>query len=163
MNITYKKATTSDVKIIADLADKIWKKHYIDIISMDQIEYMLNKMYSEDCLAQQIKDGHEFTIVYIDNQPEGYISISSKDSKNYLLHKFYINSDQQSKGIGTRLFNDILKQLKTAETIELAVNRRNYRSINFYFKNGFTIKNVNDLDIGNGYSMDDFIMIKKIK
>jgi hypothetical protein len=45
----------------------------------------------------------------------------------------------------------------------LTVNRKNYKAINFYFKNGFTIKEIADFDIGNGFFMNDFIMIKKIK
>jgi hypothetical protein len=35
----------------------------------------------------------------------------------------------------------------------------NYKAINFYFKNGFTIEKVADFDIGDGYFMNDFVMI----
>jgi len=44
--------------------------------------------------------------------------------------------------------------------IRLQVNRKNYKAINFYFKNGFTIESVGDFDIGGGYYMNDFVMIK---
>jgi hypothetical protein len=39
------------------------------------------------------------------------------------------------------------------------VNRQNYKAINFYFKLGFKIQTVADFDIGNGYVMNDFVMV----
>ena len=38
---------------------------------------------------------------------------------------------------------------------------QNYKSINFYFKNGFVIERVADFDIGNNFVMNDFVMIWK--
>ena len=162
MNLNFKKATKEDIPVIFQLADRIWRKYYPDIISVEQIEYMLKNMYSSENLLKQLNEGHEYTLVYSDKEPIGYISISTKDTKNYFLHKFYIEVEGQRKGIGSELFATILKQLKKAETIELTVNRKNYKAINFYFKNGFVIKEVADFDIGNGFFMNDFVMIKKL-
>jgi ribosomal protein S18 acetylase RimI-like enzyme len=162
MNLVFKKATAKDVELIAQLADKIWRNHYIDIISIEQIEYMLKEMYSASNLKKQMEEGQEFTIVYVDGAPSGYISLSSKDNENYFLHKFYIDNQKQRTGIGTRFFNHMLSTLPSPKTIELTVNRQNYKSINFYFKNGFIIKEIADFDIGNGYFMNDFIMIRSI-
>jgi len=162
MELSYTKAQKQDAGIIAGLADRIWKKHYIAIITMEQIEYMLNKMYSAESLVKQMEEGQEFTIVSLDEKPIGYISISTKDNENYFLHKFYVEAEEQAKGIGTKLFGHILQTLRSAKMIELTVNRQNYKAINFYFKNGFVIKEVADFDIGNNYFMNDFVMIKKI-
>jgi len=163
MNLTYKKATAADVPTIAALAETIWKKHYISIISMEQIEYMLQKMYSAESLLKQMEEGQAFTLAYLGDMPVAYISLSTNDHANYFIHKFYVDTTEQAKGIGTQLLEQVLKTLRTAKTIELTVNRKNYKSINFYFKNGFVIKDVADFDIGNNYFMNDFIMIKKIK
>jgi len=163
MELNYKKAGRQDVVLIAALAERIWKKHYITIISMEQIEFMLEKMYSAESLSRQMEEGHEFTLVYLDDRPVGYISLSTKDHKNYFLHKFYVEADEQAKGIGSKLLAQILASLKEAESIELTVNRQNYKAINFYFKNGFVIRDVADFDIGGGYFMNDFIMVRKIQ
>ena len=85
------------------------------------------------------------------------------DGKNYFLHKFYIEVNDQAKGIGSKLFAHVLEQMPNAETIELYVNRENYKTVNFYFKHGFVIKKTIDQDIGEGFYMNDFVMIKKIK
>jgi ribosomal protein S18 acetylase RimI-like enzyme len=49
------------------------------------------------------------------------------------------------------------------KTIRLTVNRQNFKSINFYFKLGFKIEKVADFDIGNGYFMNDFVMLWKAR
>ena len=160
--LTFKQAGTEDVYTIAQLADKIWRLHYTSIITIDQIEYMLEKMYSPDQLLKQMAAGHRFTLAYVNNQPLGYASMSITDSKSYFLHKFYVLVNEHRKGIGTELLNFILSQLNNPESIELTVNRKNYKAINFYFKNGFVIKELADFDIGNGYFMNDFVMIRNI-
>ena len=163
MKLSYKKAGKEEAPLIAALAERIWKKHYITIISMEQIGFMLQKMYSAESLSRQMDEGHEFTLIYLDERPVGYISISTKDHKNFFLHKFYVETEEQAKGIGTEVLAHILQSLEAAESIELTVNRQNYKAINFYFKNGFVIKEVADFDIGEGYFMNDFVMRKRIK
>jgi len=161
MELKFKIADKYDVAIIHQLANKIWKKHYPAIISMEQIEYMLQKMYSEDSLIKQIEDGHEFTLVILDGTPIGYISLSKKEEHHYFLHKFYVDVAVHRQNVGSKLFHFILSKLSSKATIELTVNRQNFKAINFYFKNGFLIKEVADFDIGNGYVMNDFVMIRK--
>ena len=161
MNILFKKATETDIPVIALLANKIWNEHYISIITKEQIDYMLGEMYSAESLLKQMNEGHKLTLVLVDDIAVGYISLSTRDHKNYYVNKFYIDVSQHRKGVGAQLFNYILKQLPAAETFELAVNRANYKSINFYFKLGFVIKHTIDLDIGGGFYMNDFLMIRK--
>ena len=162
MEMTYRLATEKDIPLIAQLAHKIWKAHYPAIIGMEQVNYMLNKMYTEESLLQQMKEGQKFTLAYLGDQPIGYISFSSKDQREFMLHKFYIDTSLHGKNIGTKMFNYMLEQLQNAEKIRLTVNRQNFKAINFYFKNGFVIEEVADFDIGDGYFMNDFVMVKKV-
>jgi diamine N-acetyltransferase len=162
MELTYTKAAKEDAEMIALLAEKIWRKYYADIITSGQIEYMLREMYSVDSLKKQMEEGHIFTIIHFNNLPIGYISISSQDNKKYFLHKFYIATELQAKGFGTKLLYNVISSLKNAEAVELTVNRKNYKAINFYFKNDFVIKDVADFDIGEGFFMNDFIMVRRL-
>jgi GNAT superfamily N-acetyltransferase len=160
MNLTFKKATPNDIPLIDQLAHKIWKEHYPSIITVDQIDYMLNKMYSPEAIQQQMNEGQQFTLVYDNDEPVGYASTSAKDGKNYFLHKFYVDTSKHRKGIGGVLYEHLITGLKP-QSIELTVNRKNFKAINFYFKKGFTIDHVADFDIGNGYFMNDLVMIRK--
>jgi ribosomal protein S18 acetylase RimI-like enzyme len=163
MKLNFKKATIEDAPLIAELADRIWKEHYISIITMEQIEYMLKKMYSKESILQQMNEAQNYTLIMDEGKAIGYVSMSTKDEKHYFLHKLYVHTNKQRQGIGTVLMDYILKTNPYAKRIELTVNRKNYKAINFYFKNGFFINRVEDFDIGNGYFMNDFVMIKNSK
>lgn len=158
---TLQPAQSKDFATIEHLARHIWEKHYVPIIGTEQVNYMLNKMYSHNALEQQTREGQNFHLVVKDNKPAGFIAVSGTDNKNYFLHKFYILQDQQNSGIGTAVFKKVFGELYKPESIRLTVNRQNYKSVNFYFKLGFKIEKVEDFDIGNGYFMNDFVMLWK--
>ncbi|MES2763791.1 MAG: GNAT family N-acetyltransferase, partial [Bacteroidota bacterium] len=95
-----------------------------------------------------------------DERSIGFISVSSENKTNYFLHKFYIDQQRSNKGIGTEVLNLLIQEV-APKLLTLTVNRQNFKSINFYFKNGFKIDRVEDFDIGNGYQMNDFVMVRK--
>jgi ribosomal protein S18 acetylase RimI-like enzyme len=96
-----------------------------------------------------------------DERETGFISISTRDNRDFFLHKFYILQENQNIGLGTEVFKKLFEELYKPETIRLTVNRQNYKSINFYFKLGFKIEKVAEFDIGDGYFMNDFVMVYK--
>ena len=162
MSVEIRKATKIDLEVIHQLASSIWRKHYPGIISNEQIDYMLEKMYSAESLLQQLKDGHYFYLAIENQEPIGYYSHSETTPGKYFLHKLYIQTDIQRKGTGQLLLNHLISLLPDAHEIRLTVNRKNLKAIKFYFKNGFIIEEVKNFDIGNGYLMEDFVMLKKM-
>ena len=161
MKVELKKACLSDISIIRQLSETIWKKHYTSIISMEQIEYMLAKMYSVEQLSAEINSSsYSYYLVVVDGKFSGFMAISIDTPLNYLLHKFYILQEQQFKGLGEKVFHLVFDHLRF-NSIQLFVNRQNFKSINFYFKMGFRINDVVDNHIGDGYYMNDFIMVMK--
>lgn len=162
--MTITRATTNDVAFIRDLAEKIWWDHYPEIITDEQIRYMLGEWYSKTALTEQMTQlGHEFWMITPQDSgsPCGYLSLSRKEQPgSYYLNKFYI--DGRGKGLGAAAFHEILSHYPDMKDIRLNVNRRNFRSVNFYFKVGFTIESIMDLPVGDGFIMDDFVMLKKI-
>lgn len=161
MSIQIRKANTSEIPLIASLAERIWRVHYPSIISHAQIDYMLDLMYSESSLQKQMEEGYHFFLVENNAAPIGYISIGKKADGDYFLSKFYMEIAEQGKGFGKTAFAQMVNEFPDMKTIRLQVNRRNFKSINFYFKLGFIIEDAKDFDVGNGYSMDDFVMLWK--
>lgn len=166
MSIHLVRINESETDIIAGLADRIWRAYYIEFISMEQIDYMLNRFYSRPSLLEQISEGQEFYKIMDDDEVLGFVSISRKAEQEYFIHKFYILNNKHKKNIGSTVMNlihDMIKMREEAKATEirLTVNRQNYKAINFYFKNGFRIERVADFDIGNGYFMNDFVMLLK--
>lgn len=161
--ISIKKVGIEAIPVINALANAIWPHTYKNVISDEQIDYMLEWMYSPASLQQQIVEKkHQFIIAYDNNTPVGYLSYSIKneiENTTYRLHKLYVSIEQQGKGIGKSLLDYMIADVVPigATQIQLNVNKRN-PSVAFYKKNGFTILEEEMLDIGNGFFMDDYIM-----
>jgi diamine N-acetyltransferase len=157
--IKLKAAGTDDLDTIAALAKLIWNQHYPSIIGQKQIDYMLGKLYNRESLLEQIQvKKHRFYIIELDEEMVGFVSVHQEDHNNWFIPKFYIDQTKAGKGLGEQSFKALLA-LTGAETFRLTVNRQNYKAINFYFKLGFKIEKVADFDIGDGYVMNDFVMV----
>lgn len=154
-------AQEKDLATIAHLAKIIWNDHYVPFIGQQQVDYMLNKIYNHASLVEQLtQKKHVFYLIKKEEESIGFLSISSENQADYFLHKFYINQQQSNSGIGTQVLHSLIEAVQS-KSLTLTVNRQNYKSINFYFKNGFKIDHVEDFDIGDGYQMNDFVMVRK--
>ena len=102
------KADIKDIELIAKLAKVIWHEYYPSIISIKQINYMLKKMYTSDSIAEQMQKNDTFYLIYINHEPQGFISINNIKDNSYFLSKFYIVQTTAAKGKGTRAFKQLL-------------------------------------------------------
>lgn len=158
-----KKAGKENIGLIQQLTYAIWPDAYKNILQPDQLAYMLELIYSKEALSNQIeRSGHQFIIVYEDDIAVGFASYSPKkagDTTVFRLHKLYVLPNHQGKGAGKSLLNYIISEIKAfgASLLELNVNRYNI-AIHFYKKMGFSISKEEDIDIGNGYFMNDYVM-----
>ncbi len=152
-----------DYNTIASLAEIIWKEHYIPIIGIEQVDYMLEKFQSAKTIKEQILEGASYFIIKHQDTNVGYISFSKKKDSLF-LSKIYVLSSLRGKGIGKSAMNFIQDEAvkKGLMSISLTVNKYNTASINPYEKMGFKKIKAIVIDIGNGYIMDDYLMEKKL-
>jgi ribosomal protein S18 acetylase RimI-like enzyme len=155
--------TLSDFRQIETLADTIWRAHYIPIEGKAQIDYMLDKYQSVKAISEQIESGYEYFMLILDENPVGYISIK-QEGNTLFLSKIYVLSAYRGKKIGKTAMQFIENKAKVyhSERIRLTVNKNNINSIKAYEKLGFV--NVRPLvtDIGHGFVMDDYEMVKQV-
>lgn len=153
----------ADIPALRELVFKVWPQTYRGMITDEQIEYMLDLMYSESSLLKQMRDGARFIFIDNDGEPVGYASFQQVGPGLFKLHKIYVLPGQQGKGTGKYMIEYIIEEVKKqgATSLQLQVNRRN-RAKNFYEKLGFSVIQSCDFDIGNGYVMDDYVMEKKL-
>ena len=159
-----KKAGPGDIPLIRELTFRVWPQTYASILSQEQIDYMLEMMYSVNSLKDQMTEQEcQFIIVYDDGDPVGFASYSEEDLKRWKLNKIYVLQNQQGKGTGKYVINYIIEEIKkqNATSLFLQVNRYN-NAKTFYEKLGFTEIDFINLDIGNGYFMNDYVMEKKL-
>lgn len=150
-----------ELKLIEQLADIIWREHYIPIIGLAQVEYMLRKYQSVKSMKNQLKENVFYHLIKYNQKPVGYLSFR-KEKDALFLSKIYLLNNLRGKKIGKNALSFIENQAKLLKfpRIYLTVNKHNLNAIQAYDKLGF--KNIRSLvtDIGNGFVMDDFMMEK---
>ena len=160
------KATQNDLQAIHDMAQVVFRHTYKDILSPEQMEYMMDMMYSLPNLEKQLQDGHHYYIARSqDNCPCGYVSVQcegcGEDGRDvFHLHKIYVMPDRQGLGIGLKLFQTVVAHvcdLSSNARIELNVNKFN-KAVDFYLHLGMKIIHEEDYPIGNGFYKTDYIM-----
>ncbi|MGN6531864.1 MAG: GNAT family N-acetyltransferase [Ginsengibacter sp.] len=154
-------AQIDDLETIRELAYKIWPSVYQEILGKAQLDYMLDKIYSLSALEYQFNVlKHRFIMVIEDDIPIGFASFSAHDDlKVYHLNKIYVLPDEQGKNVGKQILYYVISEIKAAgaTSLQLNVNRYN-KALHFYEKQRFRIIREEDIDIGNGYFMNDYVM-----
>ena len=164
--IEIKRNTDENFTSIRAIAAAVWPIAYSPIMSQEQHDYMMEMMYSIPSLQIQANEKkHRFILAKEEETVLGFASYEFNYSKKpkTKIHKIYILTNHQGKGIGKALINFIVDEAKERHQkgLILNVNKKN-KAIRFYESIGFTISNEEVIDIGNGYVMDDFVMEKTI-
>lgn len=157
-----KQASLADCKLINQLAQQVFPATYENILTPEQIEYMMEWMYSIKNLQKQMKEeGHIYFIAYEKDTPCGYLSIQQENNELFHLQKIYILPAYQGKKYGKKLFEKAIEYIKQINLspcrMILNVNRNN-KAIHFYEKLGMKKIGKGDFPIGNGFLMEDYIM-----
>lgn len=153
--------SSEDIKTVAHLAHKIWNQHYVPIIGQAQVDYMLDKFQDTEAVKEQIENGYEYFIIYNQNHPCGYLGlVPNTNDKKMMISKIYVDSDFRGLNLGSRLLDFTIDEAKKRgfQCVWLTVNKNNSKSIEWYQKRGFSIKEKIEMDIGNGFVMDDYLM-----
>lgn len=157
-SINLKIATIEDIPLIQSIAEQTWRPTYGDILTEEQTLFMLDMMYSSESLTRQFET-NTFIVAYEGDTPLGFAGFEPKDDGVMKLHKLYMLPAAQGKGIGKLLILEVAKYASEQglRYIHLNVNRNN-RAIGFYQKQGFTIIKEEDINIGNDFWMNDYVM-----
>jgi len=148
--------------IIQHIAKFTWPTTFESILSQEQIEYMLDLMYSSKSLKNQVESlNHNFILAIEDGTYLGFASyeINYEQSNLTKVHKLYVMPQSQHKGVGSELLKYIkeVAVLNKDKGMVLNVNRQN-PAVEFYQKSGWKIVKEEDINIGNNFFMNDYIM-----
>jgi diamine N-acetyltransferase len=150
----------NDINAIGFIAQQVWPDTYGEILSPEQLKYMLDLFYNPDALSRQMQeDKHQFIIVEQGEEAIGFAAWGPVEPGIAKLHKLYVLQTGQGKGLGRAMLDFIYGILREEGVgkLRLNVNRHN-KAQRFYEKLKFRIIGREDIDIGNGYYMNDFIM-----
>ena len=167
---TYRRATTDDIELVRSIAKVAFPATYSTIISAEQIDYMMEWMYSAEKLQQEISGNITYLLAEVDGRTVGYLSFGPDEGaaapgqgRLFHLHKIYLLPEAQGGGNGKRLFmaGEREMRLAGATAFELNVNRGN-PALGFYRHLGMQLSRSGDFDIGGGFFMNDHIMRKEL-
>ena len=164
--IVIQRNTDKNFTSIRAIAEAVWPIAYSATLSQEQLDYMMEMMYSIPSLQLQAnKKKHRFILAIEEETVLGFASYEFNYSKKpkTKIHKIYILTNHQGKGIGKALIDFIVNEAKERHQkgLILNVNKKN-TAIRFYEIIGFKISNEEVIDIGNGFVMDVFVMEKTI-
>ncbi len=162
--LSIREATMGDIPAIRHIAHHTWPVAYGQLLSQEQLTYMLDLMYSEQSLTDQINKGHRFYLAELDGNPHGFASVSDEGQHRFKLNKLYVLPDTQKTGAGKALLQQTITYAKQHNGLQLFLQvKKDNPSKGFYEKQGFEVIDEVDLDIGNGYFMNDFIMALELR
>ena len=155
-----------EVPVLCALAREIWRMHYPGIISVAQIEYMLAERYDESVIRAELKRRELWwDVLLLDGAMTGYTSYFLTDVPGTIkIDKLYLHSRAHRRGYGGQLIDHVASRMVDhgGKRLTLAVNRRNKTAIAAYLKHGFQIAETSLKEIGGGFLMDDYIMVKEV-
>ncbi|MGM0600980.1 MAG: GNAT family N-acetyltransferase [Candidatus Rifleibacteriota bacterium] len=160
----FKVQNPDQIKQTATLAKEIWTRHYTPIIGSKQVSYMLENFQSFNAIKKQIEaDNYHYYLVLEKSNLIGYFAFKLNKNEMF-LSKIYLTQATRGKGIARQIIDFLVRQTRNQglNKIRLTVNKNNSNSIAIYKKLGFLKTDEVVADIGQGYVMDDFVLVKNL-
>lgn len=156
-------ATGKDIPLIQDLARRSWENAYAEILSEEQMEYMLSEMYSQQEIENHLQNPNYHYYLIEDesnNSYEGFIGYEHDyEGQTTKLHRIYLIPESKGKGFGKGALQFLNEKVAEKGNTRIILNvNKNNAARNFYESQGYKVYGEGVFDIGNGFVMDDFLM-----
>jgi len=163
--VTIAAAQAAEIPVVQRLAQEIWRRHYPPILSLAQIDYMLERGYSDEALARFVVEPDAG--LALAEVAEGVVAFAAwyrVDASTMKLDKLYVLPQRHHRGIGRALIEHVGGHAARAgcRALTLNVNRGNTQAVRAYEACGFAIRARGDFPIGGGFVMEDFIMVRTL-
>ncbi|MFH5183613.1 GNAT family N-acetyltransferase [Paenibacillus sp. TAB 01] len=171
MDVTIKKCTPEDMRILQNISIETFNDTFKDQNSPENIKAYLAKAFNLIQLEKEMDNiSSQFFFIYDNEELAGYLKLNMDDAQSEKMgdasleiERIYIRYKFQGKGLGTYLLN------KAAETaienskkmIWLGVWEKNEKAIAFYTKMGFVQMGAHSFYMGDEEQVD-FVMTKTL-
>jgi ribosomal protein S18 acetylase RimI-like enzyme len=158
--ITFRTATPEDIPLLGTLARTIWPQVFLTIITREQMELMLARMYDPATIRGEMGKGVVWKVVEELALPIGYLSCSKVSPTECKLHKIYVLPEKHGRGIGKLCLAEAERFAREqgATTLFLNVNRANDRALRAYRAYGFREAQSIDWEFSPGFILNDYRM-----
>lgn len=168
MEIKLKKVTTREqIDSLCEIARRVWHLTYDSLLPDGQVEYMLEKFQSAHAVKEQMaKLNYRYYLVVCDGEDGGFVGFAPRyeNREEMFLSKVYLLPEFRGLGAVKAVFSLVEEETRKEglSKIRLTVNKGNTHAEEVYSHYGFQTVEKVKTDIGSGYYMDDFIMVKEL-
>lgn len=156
----------AQAEAVVALARKVWHSHYPGIIPLRQIRYMLDQRYRPAAIRRDLaRDGVWWDVLTEAGAPAAFANYLTTGVRGEMkLDKLYVDPARQRAGLGGWLVDHVVAAARRqgCTRLLLAVNKRNAQAIAAYRKHGFAIEQAVVKNIGKGFVMDDYLMVRDV-
>lgn len=168
MEVEFVPVTTKEqIETLCEIAEIIWHATYDDLVSKEQTDYMIEQFQSPAAVDRQLRElNYRYYLIVCGGSNAGFVGISPRyeGREELFLSKIYLLSEYRGQGAIRKAFALVEEETRKEglSVIRLTVNKNNTHAIEVYRHMGFETAEAVVTDIGHGYVMDDYIMIKKL-
>lgn len=149
-----------DYKTIRSIANSVMHDTFDETTPEGQVNYMIDLFLSDKAICEnKLNKEYSYKLFYLNGEVAGFCAycpaqyFKPEYTEGTFLSKIYILEFARRKRITSKLLDSLRRP------VYLTVKRDNTQSINVYKHRGFKIVESVSTDIGDGYAMDDFVMM----
>lgn len=153
-----------DIEAVATLAGEIWHQHFTPLIGIEQVSYMLDRFQSFEAVKKQIENSeYHYFLIEDEGDAVGYFAYVVEESFLF-LSKLYLTKGARGKGLAKKVFAFLEEEAahNQVPAIQLNVFKGNSHVIEIYEAMGFETIDAPQIDIGQGFILDDYVMRKRL-
>jgi len=159
--------TQGQIDTLCKIAETVWHLTYDELLPEGQVEYMLDKFQSSHAVKAQMEgQNYRYYLLLCDGQAAGFIGFSPRyeGREEMFLSKVYILPAYRGQGAVKAAFALVEDEARKEglPAVRLTVNKGNTHAVEVYKHYGFEVADKVQSDIGHGYIMDDYIMVKTL-
>jgi ribosomal protein S18 acetylase RimI-like enzyme len=124
---------------------------------------MLAQRYEPSIISSELgRDDIFWDVLRVDDTMVAFASSVVDGMRELKLDKLYVHPSRQRCGYGGLLIDHTCERARALGlvAVTLAVNKHNHAAIASYHKHGFAIREAVVKDIGGGFVMDDYVMVR---
>ncbi len=160
MSIAIRPLAAADLPLVIALAYRIWPVAYGGILSAEQLENLLDRIYCPENLHDELAQGHRFWGAFEGEAALGFASGYRKDATIW-IKKLYVLPQAQGKGAGRRLMQTVIAAFSPAADVRLYVNGENRTAQAFYDRCGFANGGEVPVQMGD-FRFTDYVYVKPL-
>lgn len=159
--------TQAQIDTLCAIAKIVWHETFDPILPAGQPEYMIDKFQSDHAVKDQMAhQNYRYVLAKLRGEYAGFVGYAPRyeGKEEMYLSKVYLLPQCRHQGVTRVLFQLVEEETRKEglSRIRLTVNKHNTHAKEVYEHLGYeTVESVK-ADIGSGYYMDDFVMVKVV-